>query len=138
WTRWSACPPRWRWHWSRARRLTRVASAVGSRTTRRKARSCSRASRNPPSGARKPPSRDMFDNFRLIDLSVPLENDAVSEPVPAQVRYVRHDAEGRDQLCQLLGVRAEDLVYSEGRGWAVEEVRAITHTGTHVDAPYHY
>ena len=23
-------------------------------------------------------------------------------------------------------------------GWAVEEVQAITHTGTHVDAPYHY
>src|SRR6202011_266202 len=25
-----------------------------------------------------------------------------------------------------------------GLGWAVEEVQAITHTGTHVDAPYHY
>jgi kynurenine formamidase len=23
-------------------------------------------------------------------------------------------------------------------GWAVEEIEAITHTGTHVDAPYHY
>jgi kynurenine formamidase len=29
-------------------------------------------------------------------------------------------------------------VWSTGKGWAVEEVRAITHTGTHVDAPYHY
>src|SRR5262245_65332635 len=36
------------------------------------------------------------------------------------------------------GVRAEDLVWSGGKGWAVEEVQAITHTGTHVDAPYHY
>src|SRR5262249_34301891 len=32
----------------------------------------------------------------------------------------------------------EDLVWSGGLGWAVEEVRAITHAGTHVDAPYHY
>jgi kynurenine formamidase len=39
---------------------------------------------------------------------------------------------------QAFGVRAEDLVYSGGRGWAVEEIQAITHTGTHVDAPYHY
>jgi kynurenine formamidase len=39
---------------------------------------------------------------------------------------------------QLLGVRPEDLIYSNGLGWAVEEVQAITHTGTHVDAPYHY
>ena len=30
------------------------------------------------------------------------------------------------------------LAYSNGLGWAVEEVQAITHTGTHVDAPYHY
>ena len=29
-------------------------------------------------------------------------------------------------------------VLSGGLGWAIEEVRAITHTGTHVDAPYHY
>jgi hypothetical protein len=36
----------------------------------------------------------MFDNVRLIDLSVPLEHDAVSEPMPAKVHYVRHDGEG--------------------------------------------
>src|SRR5215475_4993125 len=39
---------------------------------------------------------------------------------------------------ELLGVRPEDLAYSGGLGWAVEEIQAITHTGTHVDAPYHY
>jgi len=80
----------------------------------------------------------MFADVRLIDLSVPLEHDAVSEPVPAQVRYARHDGEGLRQMQRLLGVRPEDLVWSGGLGWAVEEVQAITHTGTHVDAPYHY
>src|SRR5438105_2737934 len=80
----------------------------------------------------------MFGPFRLIDLSVALEHRAASEPLPAEIRYVRHDGEGLQQMRQFLGVRPEDLVWSEGRGWAVEEIHAITHTGTHVDAPYHY
>jgi kynurenine formamidase len=80
----------------------------------------------------------MLDGFHLIDLSVPLEHNAVSEPMPAQIHYVRHDGEGLQQMQRFFGVRPEDLVWSSGQGWAVEEVRAITHTGTHVDAPFHY
>jgi kynurenine formamidase len=76
--------------------------------------------------------------YRLIDLSVPLESGAVSEPMPPRIHYCTHEGEGAQQLQQFLGVRPEDLVYSGGLGWAVEEVQAITHTGTHVDAPYHY
>src|SRR5262245_56712124 len=80
----------------------------------------------------------MPGSLRLIDLSVPLEHNAVSEPMPAQVKYVTHDAEGRQQMLTFFGVKPEDLVYSGGMGWAIEEVHAITHTATHVDAPYHY
>ena len=80
----------------------------------------------------------MLPRYRLIDLSVPLEHAAASEPLPAQIRYARHDGDGLRQMRQFLGVKPEDLVYSGGLGWAVEEVQAITHTGTHVDAPYHY
>jgi kynurenine formamidase len=80
----------------------------------------------------------MLGSFRIIDLSVPLEDAAVSEPLPPRIRYADHEGEGLAQMRQLLGVRPEDLVLSGGRGWAVEEVQAITHTGTHVDAPYHY
>jgi len=80
----------------------------------------------------------MFGKVQIIDLSVPLAHQAASEPMPASLHYVRHDAEGRDQLCQTFGVKPEDLVYSGGQGWAIEQVNAITHTGTHVDAPYHY
>jgi kynurenine formamidase len=76
--------------------------------------------------------------MRLIDLSVPLQHDAPSEPLPAKIHYVKHDAEGLAQMKQFFGVREEDLVWSGGKGWAVEEIHAITHTGTHVDAPYHY
>src|SRR5262249_7668581 len=80
----------------------------------------------------------VFGNFRIIDLSVPLQHKAVSEPLPAQIHYVRHDGEGLHQMQHFFGVKAEDLVWSGGLGWAVEEVRAVTHPGTHVDAPYHY
>jgi kynurenine formamidase len=79
----------------------------------------------------------MLGNFRLIDLSVPLDHNAVSEPMPAQIRYVDH-AEGLKQMQGFFGVKPEDLVWSGGLGWAVEEIQAISHTGTHVDAPYHY
>lgn len=79
-----------------------------------------------------------FNRTRIIDLSVPLENDAVSEPRPGKIRYITHDAEGLEQMQLFFGVQPEDLVYSEGQGWAIEELNAITHTGTHVDAPYHY
>jgi kynurenine formamidase len=80
----------------------------------------------------------MFNRLRLIDLSVPLEDCAVSEPMPASIHYVTHAEEGLQQMRQFFGVKPEDLVYSGGQGWALEEVHAITHTGTHVDAPYHY
>jgi kynurenine formamidase len=80
----------------------------------------------------------MLPGFRLIDLSVPLQHLAASEPMPAQIRYVKHDGDGLLQMQQFFGVTPADLVWSNGLGWAVEEVQAITHTGTHVDAPYHY
>src|SRR5438105_1692893 len=80
----------------------------------------------------------MNGKFRLIDLSVPLEHQSASEPMPAKIHYVSHGGEGLQQMQHLFGVKAEDLVWSNGQGWAVEEVQAITHTGTHVDAPYHY
>jgi kynurenine formamidase len=74
---------------------------------------------------------------RIIDLSVPLSHQAPGEPFPASIRYVDH-AEGAAEMQSLFGITAADLVYSQGGGWAIEEIQAITHTGTHVDAPYHY
>jgi kynurenine formamidase len=80
----------------------------------------------------------MFGKHRLIDLSVPLAHLAASEPLPARIEYVRHDGVGLEQMQLFFGVKSEDLVWSNGQGWAIEEIQAITHTGTHVDAPYHY
>lgn len=79
-----------------------------------------------------------LQQLRIVDLSVPLEHLAAHEPLPAQIEYLDHAGAGLAQMRQFFGVTPEDLVASGGLGWAVEEVRAITHTGTHVDAPYHY
>jgi len=80
----------------------------------------------------------VFARSRMIDLSVPLEDMAVSEPIPAKIRYVDHGGEGLQQMQQFFGATPSDLVWSSGQGWALEEISAITHTGTHMDAPYHY
>ena len=69
-------------------------------------------------------------NVRLIDLSVPIEHEVVSEPLPARIRYITHGGEGLEQMRQFFDVRPEDLVYSRGLGWAVEEITALTHTGS--------
>lgn len=71
---------------------------------------------------------------RLVDLSLAIEESA-SEVIPVQVKYFSH-REGAVQMEQIFGVNSDDL---PGKlGWAGEEVRMITHAGTHMDAPWHY
>src|SRR5262249_57579792 len=66
----------------------------------------------------------VFGNFRIIDLSVPLQHKAVSEPLPAQIHYVRHDGEGLHQMQHFFGVKAEDLVWSARLPSPLHNVRA--------------
>jgi kynurenine formamidase len=81
--------------------------------------------------------RIALGDLRLIDLSVAIEHDAAGEMSPTKVEYVEHEAGARGMMAAF-GCRAEDLVYSQGQGWAVENLSISSHTGTHVDAPYHY
>ncbi|MBZ5607975.1 MAG: cyclase family protein [Acidobacteriia bacterium] len=74
---------------------------------------------------------------RLLDLSVALEHDAPGEMTPPKIEYLTH-AESARTVAQAFGCRPDDLLYSNGQGWAVENLTASSHTGTHVDAPYHY
>lgn len=76
--------------------------------------------------------------MRIIDLSVPIEDKAVSEPFPPHIHYLTHSGEGLETFKRQFGVSEQDLVYSGGKGGAWEEVTAITHVGTHLDAPYHF
>jgi kynurenine formamidase len=75
---------------------------------------------------------------RIVDISVPLQNDVAADPPgggPAIV-YVDHRQSLPEMLRFFPGLPAEDL--PEGLGWAVERVQLSTHNGTHLDAPWHY
>ncbi len=54
------------------------------------------------------------------------------------MEYITHGAAGLETMRRVFGCEAGDLVYSNGQGWAVENLTASSHCGTHVDAPYHY
>ncbi len=75
---------------------------------------------------------------RFVDLSVSIEPGLPSDPemmIP-QIQYVNHE-DGADMMTQFFpGLRKEDL--PDGKGWTVELVQLSTHSGTHLDAPWHY
>ena len=74
----------------------------------------------------------------LIDLSIAIESGLPSDPemmIP-KIDYLDH-ASGADQMEQFFpGLDKKDL--PDGLGWAVEFVHLTTHSGTHLDAPFHY
>ncbi|MBY0085211.1 cyclase family protein [Brevibacillus brevis] len=71
---------------------------------------------------------------RFVDLSVPLDHLA-KEPFPPEIQYSSHE-EGAVQAAQYFGLQPTD--FPEQKAWASETVTLTTHTGTHVDAPWHY
>jgi kynurenine formamidase len=75
---------------------------------------------------------------RLIDLSVALEHDAAGELTKPRIEYVTHSAGGLKGMMDVFGAKPEHFVYSNGHGWAVENLSVGSHTATHIDAPYHY
>ena len=75
---------------------------------------------------------------RLVDISMHLENDVVSDPpgYGPHIDYVTHKTSVADVLKFFPGLKPEDL--PDGEGWALEWIRLMTHNGTHLDAPYHF
>ena len=71
---------------------------------------------------------------KLYDLSVPTE-DSPSEPVPLKVEHKGHEA-SLPIIESKLGGKKDDL--ADGLGWADDAVSLGSHSGTHVDAPWHY
>jgi kynurenine formamidase len=75
---------------------------------------------------------------RIIDISVPLQNDIASDP-PGQepkITYVAH-GQGAELICRHFpGLTRDELPDREG--WAVERIDISTHNGTHLDAPWHF
>jgi kynurenine formamidase len=75
---------------------------------------------------------------RCIDLSIAIEADLPCDPpfmIP-QIQYLDHAAGARQMTDFFPGLRTDQL--PGGLGWAVEVLTLTTHSGTHLDAPFHY
>ena len=75
---------------------------------------------------------------RIIDLSIYLENDVISDPPPfrPKIDYIDHKMSVPDLAGFFPGLKPEDL--PDGEAWAIERIELITHNGTHLDAPCHF
>jgi kynurenine formamidase len=75
---------------------------------------------------------------QIIDLSIAIESGLPSDPemmIP-KIDYLTH-AQGAEQMELFFpGLKKEQLPKS--LGWAIEFVQLTTHSGTHLDAPFHY
>ncbi len=75
---------------------------------------------------------------KIIDLSVSIENGLPSDPpgmIP-EIEYMSHEAGALQMATFFNGLKKEQL--PEGKGWATENIKLTTHSGTHLDAPFHY
>lgn len=75
---------------------------------------------------------------RFVDLSISIEADLPSDPpmmIP-KIQYIDHAA-GAQQMQEFFPGLSRDQL-PEGLGWAVEFLTLTTHSGTHLDAPFHY
>ena len=71
--------------------------------------------------------------MRIIDLSLPIE-EGPSDPIPVKITYKNHE-NGAEFLSKFFGADKSDLPHGGG---AAEAVALSSHSGTHVDAPWHY
>ena len=75
---------------------------------------------------------------KIIDLSVAIEDGLPSDPefmIP-RIEYWDHKKGAESMLTFFPTATEKDL--PKGLGWAVEFLRLSTHSGTHLDAPWHY
>lgn len=75
---------------------------------------------------------------RIIDLSIALEHDLPSDPdiMRPHIDYSDHTTGAHEM--KLFFPHLDTNQLPKGLGWAIEKITLITHTGTHMDAPYHY
>jgi kynurenine formamidase len=72
---------------------------------------------------------------RIIDLSVPIGPTSPGSMLGVDIQYIDH-REGATIFGAALGLREDD--FPDGMFSAVEKVTLTTHSGTHLDAPWHY
>ena len=76
--------------------------------------------------------------MKIVDLSVPIVDDLPVDPPRqvAHIKYIDHKEGVQTLLDTFPGSTVDDL--PDGCAWACDEIFLTTHTGTHMDAPYHY
>jgi len=76
--------------------------------------------------------------MKYLDLSISLQGGLPSDPpemIPT-IEYVDHAMGAEQMLSFFPGIKKEQLPKS--LGWSLENITLTTHSGTHLDAPYHY
>jgi kynurenine formamidase len=76
---------------------------------------------------------------KFIDLSISIENDVPSDPqeIIPKIQYINHDT-GAQQMAEFFPGIDPEKDLPDGKGWAIELLTLSTHSGTHLDAPWHY
>lgn len=74
-------------------------------------------------------------NVRMIDLSVPIQQTPPDSVLKVDIQYIDHK-KGTAIFGSAFGLKEED--FPEGNFSAVEKITLTTHSGTHLDAPWHY
>jgi len=76
--------------------------------------------------------------MNIIDLSTPISDHLpVDPPIQmASIEYINHTEGVPSMLEAIPGITEEDL--PDRAAWAVELIKLCTHTGTHMDAPWHF
>lgn len=76
---------------------------------------------------------------KFIDLSIAIENNLKSDPeemIP-NIQYINHDM-GAKQMVSFFPTIDTEKDLPNGKGWAMELMTLSSHSGTHLDAPWHY
>jgi kynurenine formamidase len=74
------------------------------------------------------------NRWKIVDLSVPID-ESIKDPLQLSINYETHE-QGAELGAKLYGVKPED--FPERKWGAGEKLILTSHSGTHVDAPWHY
>ncbi|MGQ4874935.1 MAG: cyclase family protein [Promethearchaeia archaeon] len=79
--------------------------------------------------------------MKFIDLSIPIINpdELVFDPPLTQPKIEYHDHDtGAEEMAFAFYKLDPKKHLPNGKGWATESLQLSTHSGTHMDAPWHY
>lgn len=76
--------------------------------------------------------------MKIIDLSVQIDEDLSCEPefMMPKINRWSHEKGADNMLTFFPNISKDDL--PNKKGWAIDFVNLCTHSGTHMDAPWHY